>query len=388
MTSVDSVIPVVGLIIVVNSITVTSGRGRRTTTRLSTQTSFGSGFIVDGTLENGMIRDASSTDVPVVVSVAHIIPTQGTTRYFFKLFDQITKLPKIYELNLISYNRAVDVAVFDFINDISNNMMCLQFNHEEVLPGERCYVVGYPLGDAQLSIAEGNVRDPTYCFSDLASGVDQIYHSVPVTNGNSGSCILNKDNKIIGIHAWGYFQNSTTIGYENFSGGPSTHCLYCVISYMLNNRNLAINKYQPRFALGIHAQIIGDVFKINAGLNNQNIQSIDGVLVERIIPNTPTNQYTIDTYNKLPGTTTKIEVNDIITHIYTQDDIEIPLGYTASAPVNLLFGRPNVPIKLKVLKNIKNPQNPFQYEQTPREITINTTYFTKISDDGFYSRLI
>jgi S1-C subfamily serine protease len=383
METIDYFTPATGLIIVLTQVTTTivtgTGRRRRVTTNTQTKTTYGSGFIVDGVLENNLLRDSSSSTYPIVASVAHLIPTTGSNRYFFKLFDTNTKISKIYELNLVSYNRSVDLCIFDFITSIVGPL-CLQWRRDsDVKSGEQCYVVGYPLGDAQLSIVDGSVRDPTYCMSNLSSGIDQIYHSAPATNGNSGGCILDKNGKIIGVHAWGYYQNSN-LTYENFSGGPSTKSAYPILSFMLNNKSLAIQKYHPRVALGMYGSILDDIFRI-IHLNNTHVQALDGVIVQSIVPNNGTTLYSIDTHNKKNGTI-KIGVNDIITHIFDLSKNEyIPIGYTKDSPVNILFPR-NLTSSIQI--RVRKAPN---YDIS-HDVTIDIPYIQYPSLDSFYSNFI
>jgi S1-C subfamily serine protease len=301
MTNIDQVFDSVGLIIVVTEIPVVTyvgtGRRRRAVTNIQTSVGFGSGFIVDGNLENNLLKSSTSSDKPIVISVAHLIPSEGpsegTSRYYLKLFDQTTKVSNIHPLNLETYNRSVDLCIFQFTN-VPNNLQTLEWNLTSIKSGDLCYLVGYPLGDSQLSIVSGSVRDPTYCFTNLASGVDQIYHCAPATNGNSGSCILDKDGKIIGIHVWGYQQGSNTT-FGNFSGGPSTKSSYHILSHMTQNKNLAVNKYYPRVTLGINAQILDDLFRIQ-NINNPNLINLDGIIVKNIFTNIST--YTIHAHNQ------------------------------------------------------------------------------------------
>jgi hypothetical protein len=384
MNSIDSFTSAAGLIIVLTEVITTtvtgSGRRRRVTTNTETKINYGSGFIVDGQLENNLLRDSSSSTYPIVIGVAHVIPTIGTSRYFLKLFDRNTKLSKLYELNLVSYNRSVDLCIFDFITPIVDPL-CLQWRKDtDVNTGEPCYLIGFPLGDAQLSVAHGSVRDPTYCFSNLSSGIDQIYHSAPATDGNSGSCILDKDGKIIGIHAWGYIQDRNLVKYENFSGGPSTKSSYPILSFMLNNQSLKIQKYHPRIALGIYANILDDIFRIKY-FNNTYIQAIDGIVVQEIIPNKGSSLYSVDTHNKKNGTI-KIQINDIITHIFDLSKNEyIPIGYTKDSPVNILFPR-NLTSSIKI-KLRKAPNYDISHD-----VTIDTPYIQYPSLDSFYSNFI
>jgi hypothetical protein len=379
MVTMDTFIPAIGLVVVLTEVTTITyvGRGRRrqAVTNTVTQVSNGSGFIVDGVLQGDRLRNSTTSGNPIVVSVAHVIPTQGTNRYFFKLFDSVTQLSKIYELNLMAFNRSADICIFNFITPITNPL-CLEWNLDDIKSGSNCYVGGFPLGDAQLSIADGVVRDPTYCFSNLATGIDQIYHSVPTTNGNSGSCILDVSGRIIGVHAWGYFQNPNGITFENFCGGPSTKCVYYIISKMVSRVTISNEKYFPRLGLGIECSIINDIFRI-IKISNQYIQNSDGIIIEKIHPNQGTTQYAIDTYNK-SSQNPKIAVNDIITHIQDLTDYSdnpnnidyIQIGYCRVSPGIVLFNNTLTSSSSFKIKIRKAPQYDVEYEITLNNILL------------------
>jgi S1-C subfamily serine protease len=377
MTTIDAFIPAIGLIVVLSQVTTISyvGRGRRRQEVRNTVTnvSYGSGFIVDGVLLGDQLRNSSTSESPIIVSVAHLIPTQGTNRYFFKLFDTITQLSKLYELNLVAYNRSSDICIFNFITPIANPM-CLEWNLDDIKSGSTCYVAGFPLGDAQLSITDGVVRDPTYCFSNLATGIDQIYHSVPATNGNSGSCILDIFGRIIGIHAWGYFQTPNGITFENFCGGPSTKCAYVIVSKMLSRVQISNQKYYPRIGLGIECRIVNDIFRI-IYFDNEYIKNTDGIIIDRIFQNQGATQYAIDTYNK-GSQSLKISVNDMITHIFDVSQNEfIPIGYSKTSPGLVLFRNTltsSSSFKIKIRK-------PPQYD-VEHEITLNHLFLPETMD--------
>lgn len=381
MSIISSLSPSVGLVVVVSTIitTTTTGRGRRQRTITSTRTevNLGSGFIVDGELDNGLLKNQIQSSRPIVVSVAHVVPKDAQNRYFIKFFDKVSKLSQIYELNLIALNYSVDLCIYDFhpVNPI-DNPLCLQWETSDVISGSTCYLIGYPLGDAQQSIVDGSVRDPTYCFSNLQSGLDQIYHSAPATNGNSGSCILNTDGKIIGIHAWGY-NRVNDIDFENFVGGPSTHSVFNIISYMLFNSSNLIDskKFFNRTILGIRASIINDVFRImNIGIPA--MKELDGIMIKEILVNK-----TIDLHNKRLGTT-KIELNDIITHIMDTSGNYIPIGYTKESPVNILFLHPfSSSLSLRIRRISDNYNIPINIELS------NPVRMTS-SEDTFYSNIL
>lgn len=333
----------VGLIVVVSVISknivqrVRVGRSFRNVSQSvkDTQIYNGTGFLVEN----------PKTSCPSIVSVAHIIPdaVNAENSFYIKLFDRTTALPKIYKLRLNAYNRGIDIALFDFEEFNEPNQEYLTWNLGSLIPGQKCYLVGFPLADSQLSIVSGSVRDPTYCFSDLASGIDQIYHSAPASSGNSGSCILDFSGNIIGIHAWGYFQENK-ITFENFTGGPSAKSIYPIIQHILDNPNKKQGSFFPRLTLGIQAKIINDLFRI-VHFSNQALQNIDGILVSNIISNG-----SIEKHNLIGGNT-KIEVDDIITQIFDYDKNDyVDIGYTREAPINILFKNPfqqNIKIKLR-----------------------------------------
>jgi hypothetical protein len=385
MTIISNLSPSVGLIVVVSLITITtttgSGRRRRTITTTKSEVNLGTGFNVDGELDNnGLLKNQSNSNRPIVASVAHIIPKGAQNRYFMKLFDKTTKNSIIYELSLIALNYSVDLCLYDFesFNPI-DNPLCLQWETADLISGNPCYLIGYPLGDAQQSIVHGSIRDPTYCFSDLQSGLDQIYHSAPATNGNSGSCILNMDGKVIGIHSWGYNQMSPGVDFENFVGGPSTHSIFKILSYMLlnaSNPNLIDNnKFFNRVILGIFGSIITDIFRI-VNMNIPVLKDFDGIMIKQIIVNK-----TIDLHNKRIGTT-KIEINDIITHIQDLSGNYIQVGYTKESPVNILFLHPlSTSLKIKIRKANQNYQSSLDIE------LINPVRMLS-SEDTFYSNIL
>lgn len=336
---IDQTLPSIGLIVVLSRITITTFVNQRVNRRIRSvpvqrfedRVNTGSGFIVDGTMQDGTMQNKNESTRPIIVSVAHLIPTEtnSVNQFFVKLFHPVEKLSKIYKLKLITFNRGVDLVLFDFETPIENPF-CLKWNTVSN-QGDRCFVTGFPLGDSQLSIVDGTIRDPTYCFSNCETGIDQIYHSAPSTSGNSGSCIVNESGEVVGIHAWGYYQNQSTV-FENFTGGPSAKSAFSILSYMISKPELyQTDKFFPRPTLGIRTKLVNDLFRI-INFSNGFIQNNDGIIVESIIDGG-----TIAAHNLQPGTV-KIQVNDLITYIFDQIRNEyIPVGYSREAPLNALF---------------------------------------------------
>ena len=335
MVNFTELVPSVGLIIaksIISTLVVTGrGRSRKESIFTKTQVAFASGSVIDGSLnELGDLRNRDHSNTPMIATIAHIIPNDVvgstiTTEYYVKLFQKNSKISNLYKIALFAYNRGVDLALFGF-DDITTinglGLTCFQWARDTVSSGDVCYLMGYPLGNSQMSIVEGVVRDPTFCFNNFASGVDQIYHSAPATSGNSGSCILDASGRIIGLHGWGL------PSYENFTGGPCTKSAFPILSHMIKNITQATpQKYFPRLVLGVNGYIVDDVFRVNNFSNQNNLKNIDGILIQNILPN-----QTIDLYNRNPLNPIKIDVNDIITDI---DNSKV--GYSFDAPLNKLF---------------------------------------------------
>lgn len=369
----------VGKLIVRTKI-ITTRRSINTTRNLPTYN--GSAFIIDSISDNGLFANSPSINHPIVITVAHMIPSitditktlaKGTTlssveiEYWFKRFDPYHpyRIYKFYKLNLVCYNRSTDLAILEFSTSTPyDGQTMIQWNLDPVKSGQDCYVIGYPLGDNQFSITHGSVRDPTYCFTNFTFGIDQIYHSAPATEGNSGCCILDVSGKVIGIHSWATGQtvrdinrNPTTniVLYEDFTGGASTKAAYPILSHMWNNKqNITDSKYYPRVFLGITAMIMDDEFRIN-NFNNPNITEIDGIRIDSIITD-----HAVDRYNKTASSNTKIDLNDIITHIMNKDGEFVEVGYMrGDAPVNILFLLPlNSNVQLRIRKASKSYFDP------------------------------
>ena len=256
----------------------------------------------------------------------------------------------------------------------------IQWNLDPIKSGQECYVIGYPLGDSQFSITHGTVRDPTYCFSNFVFGIDQLYHSAPATEGNSGCCILDISGKIVGIHSWASGQTvrdanrnptQNLVLFEDFTGGAATKAAYPILSSMRNNKSrIADSKYYPRAFLGITATIMDDEFRIN-NFTNPNIKDIDGIKIDSIVAGS-----SVETYNKTA--TTKIEVNDIITHI-----MNVEVGYMrGDAPVNVLF---LLPLGGPVQINVRKASNSYA---SPISITIPNVQGVPEALDVQFSRNI
>jgi S1-C subfamily serine protease len=374
MPNFTDLISSIGLIIVINRITTVSyagrGRLRKAISTSSTTVGYGSGSIIDGSLNGVQLRNQNHSSRPLVVSVAHMIPnpvsgSTMTTEYYFKIFESNTKISNIYKINLLTYNKGIDLCLFEFLDETPVNPVCLQWADPiDVDAGDPCFVLGFPIGDSQMSIVEGMVRDPTYCFTNFGSGVDQIYHSAPTTGGNSGSCILDSSGQIIGIHSWG------KPGYENFTGGPSVKSAKPILGHMLSNLHLRVEKYHPRVVLGINGKIVDDIFRIqNFNLRNV-LKHIDGILVQNILPNQTIFQNNLQNNNK-------IEVNDIITTINGKD-----VGYSYDSPLNVLFTAPLTnSITVVIRKPPYGPSNIFT-------ITLSNPTISNINQDTFMLNII
>ena len=103
---------------------------------------------------------------------------------------------EIKEIDNINYNLELDDII---INDILYNN-----NENDLYKYKTIYIIQYP--ESELSVSYGIIDeiylDKEYNFNHLCS----------TRNGSSGSPILNKNNKLIGIHKEGKNKNNYNIG--------------------------------------------------------------------------------------------------------------------------------------------------------------------------------
>ena len=184
----------------------------------------GSGFFVS---KNGYI-----------VTCAHIVLKDGGKNpddaKAFAVFADVSNANQIPEndvqivCTVIGVDRAADLAVIKtvpagqtaFGYDLTNQRFLWWGDSTNTKKGSDCYLIGDPFaGDAQ-SISCGCVRDNKYVIPTLAA-TEQMLVDTPGYKGNSGSPILDKRGKIIGVFCSVAVDPSTGIAVDNLGGGAS-----------------------------------------------------------------------------------------------------------------------------------------------------------------------
>ena len=94
--------------------------------------------------------------------------------------------------NVLGYNKAEDVAI---IQIEKQNTPCLELSTEPLKTGDTVYTLGSPMGVTDI-FSVGIVSNP----SVKISGMDCIAITAPISSGNSGGPLLNKNGQVVGIN--------------------------------------------------------------------------------------------------------------------------------------------------------------------------------------------
>ena len=159
--------------------------------------------------------------LPVFITNNHIINEEFLIKENAKISLDIkeeTEKINIYLNNRIKYtSKEYDTTIIEIkdedkiknylkLDDIIINDILSNENRNKEYEDKTIYIIQYPRG--QLSVSYGILAKIT---------VDNIYHKCSTENGSSGSPILALNNKIIGIHKKGGYNNNYNIGtFLNF----------------------------------------------------------------------------------------------------------------------------------------------------------------------------
>ena len=193
----------------------------------------------------------------IIVTAAHCIRDFTTSPFtdataVFAIITGVNGLDVnlVYKCRIIGISAAADVAVlkvddsdpYNSINPILTNQSFLEFG-ERKTPGQKCYVIGDPLGLDVQSISDGIIRDPKYFpSSPFANIVEAMFITAPTFQGNSGSPILDKEGKVIGLLTFGFLLNvqpssDLVVASETLSGGISQHILEPIVKALTQESN-------------------------------------------------------------------------------------------------------------------------------------------------------
>ena len=200
---------------------------------------FGSSGITGGS--GWIVKD--SDNKYFIVTAAHVVINPFVRRinlpndsiWAFVSNVNGTKISRYYTMKIICIDGAGDMALLGFRDEeiiesgrpsglfFNENFPKLVVhpaleigNNNDHCAGDFCAVLGDPLIVDYRSIATGVIRDPKYVISGFNSfATEQLFIDVDTSGGNSGSCIVDKDCKVIGMLTFGFS------GADSLVGGPA-----------------------------------------------------------------------------------------------------------------------------------------------------------------------
>ena len=220
-------------------------------------------------------------------------------------------------------------------------------NSRNIQNGELCYIMGDPLGIDVNSISSGIVRDNKYVDSDGITVIESILTDAPAYSGNSGSPIVDSNNKVIGMYTW------------NTDGTNSVGCLGGGVSqYILEPVVETIIQYERNFvksSIGISWSSPHKALKeLSAGNNNyyigtNNIKDAEGLYVYSSSNNTDFYKYIS---KDIPPELTSYDINDNVYACVLLKTIKV-------VKMNNQLSTVNNPIKENTLINLGVMDNHF-----------------------------
>jgi len=183
-----------------------------------------------------------------------------------------TGVARIRTCNVVGYDGVGDIAILS-VSGMTVNQKVLEWGDSlSKLPGDRCYLIGNPLGIDHQSISEGAIRDPMYVDKDGTQLLETMWISAGGFAGNSGSCILDENSKIIGLYTYGPGTQ------ETLGGGASQRLCQTVANKIITTGQ---NYREFRGELGIIAAPVDAQIAVDLGLADTNF-NVRGMSVTNV----------------------------------------------------------------------------------------------------------
>lgn len=146
----------------------------------------------------------------IIATANHCIDDEG------EIIVELKDDSSIYTATIIRQDIDSDLALIKV--DTPYYVKPLPVSNENPVTGESCVAIGHPYG-IKFSISKGIVshinRENIY-----RKPIGFIQTDTPLNGGNSGGCVLNMQNKVIGVVSWG-IQGSDGLGFL----APAKHLL-------------------------------------------------------------------------------------------------------------------------------------------------------------------
>lgn len=168
-----------------------------------------------------------------IVSVAHNVITSHRGTRIDRVVASISNKNNTgqhiaYECSILGVGALADIAVLE-VNGLIENQKYLEWGDcRNETPGNTCHVIGDPKGVDAISISSGVIRDNKFSYNN---SIELISTDAAVYGGNSGSPILNKYGKVIGIISF-------SLGDGNsLSAGASQYIMEHVVNKIIDTKS-------------------------------------------------------------------------------------------------------------------------------------------------------
>lgn len=187
----------------------------------------------------------------------------------------VTGVDRIISASDVYVDAAGDIAILK-VPGVTSQPYLQWGNSKQECIGNRCFVVGNPLGLDTQSLSGGYVRDNEFVF--YPQPVESMFITAPTFGGNSGSPIINEECRVTGILTFGLLnstepESSFQTRTETLGGGMTSCMAEKVVNWMIENEA----DYTIKGWLGIDTwQTVNHISASNLGLVGTafNIQGI------------------------------------------------------------------------------------------------------------------